>query len=146
MKVYLAGPITGYSYNAVTSWRDGVKDQLKEFGIKAYSPMRGKSYLTKEEMLEESYEDHTMSSITGINVRDYNDCKNADAVLVNLLGATKVSIGTVMEVAWCRAFQIPVVLVMEKDNIHSHGMLEFGNIIASTLEEGVEAIIQILDV
>jgi len=144
MKVYLAGPITGYDYGTVTSWRDDVKDHLKEHGIQGYSPMRGKSYLSKEEMIADSYSDYTMSSITGINVRDYNDCKTSDAILVNLLGASKVSIGTVMEIAWARAFQIPVVIIMGKGNIHEHGMLSFGNIIAPTIDEGVEAIIQIL--
>jgi hypothetical protein len=49
-----------------------------------------------------------------------------------------------MEIAWARAFQIPVVIVMEEDNIHQHAMLSFGNIIVPTLEEGLQAIIQIL--
>ena len=145
MKVYLAGPITGYDYGSINGWREDVVNHLKQFGIKGYSPMRGKSYLSKEEMIKDSYSDFTMASITGINVRDYNDCKTADAILVNLLGSKKVSIGTVMEIAWGRAFQIPVVLVMEKGNIHEHGMLEFGNIIAPDLNEGVEAIVQILN-
>jgi len=144
MKVYLAGPITGYDYGTVNNWREGVVEHLKDHGLHGYSPMRGKNYLSKEDMIQDSYSDYTMSSITGINVRDFNDCKTADAILVNLLGAKRVSIGTVMEIAWGRAYQIPVVLVMEKDNIHSHGMLEFGNIIAPNLDEGVEAIIQIL--
>lgn len=144
MKVYLAGPITGYDYSSVNDWRDIVKDELKDHGINGYSPMRGKSYLSEEDMIQDSYSDHTMSSITGINVRDYNDCKNADAILVNFLNSNKVSIGTVMEVAWGRAFQIPVVIVMEKENIHKHGMLTFGNMVVNTLQEGVDCIIQLL--
>jgi nucleoside 2-deoxyribosyltransferase len=103
------------------------------------------SYLSEENKIQDSYSQHTMSSITGINVRDYNDTKTSDAILVNLLDCgQKVSIGTVMEIAWARAFQIPVVIVMEEDNIHQHAMLSFGNIIVPTLEEGLQAIIQIL--
>lgn len=145
MKVYLAGPITGHNYETASNWRDKAWRYLDEFGINAYSPMRGKSYLSKEDMIQDSYSDHTMSSINGINVRDYNDCRTSDAVLVNFIGCgDRVSIGTVMEIAWARAFQIPVVIVMEKENIHKHGMLTFGNIVVSNLDDGLDAIRQIL--
>ena len=147
-KVYLAGPISGTSYGTSTNWRNAVTETLtinSGHHIEAYSPMRGKAYLSKEETIKDSYSDMTMSSITGINVRDYNDCKTADAILVNFLGSgTRISIGTVMEIAWARAFQIPIVIVMEKDNAHDHGMLTFGNIIVNTLDEGVDAILQLL--
>lgn len=144
-KVYLAGPISGHSYDGVTTWREEAKIVLSTFGINSYSPMRGKAYLSKEEEIADSYSDNTMSSITGINVRDFNDTKTADAILVNFLGCgNKVSIGTVMEIAWARAFQIPIVIVMEKDNIHQHGMLTFGNIVVPTIKEGVSAIRQLL--
>jgi len=144
-KVYLAGPITGYSYKEVSNWRDSVKELLADVGIHGYSPMRGTVYLSKEEEIKDSYNNHTMSSIDGINIRDYNDVKTSNALLVNLLGAKHVSIGTVMEVAWARAFQIPIVIVMESDNIHKHGMLTYGTILADNLEEGVRAVIQIIN-
>lgn len=145
-KVYLAGPISGQSYEGCVNWREQAKDILYQHEIDGYSPMRGKAYLTKEQEIQDSYSDYTMSSITGINVRDYNDCKTSNAVLVNFLGSgSKVSIGTVMEIAWARAFQIPIVIVMEKDNIHNHGMLTFGNIIVRSLEEGINAIHQLLN-
>lgn len=144
LKVYLAGPITGLSYGGCTEWRVEVKEQLSDNNIDGLDPMRGKAYLSKEAQVADSYSDHTMSSINGINVRDFNDCKRSDTILVNLLGSQKVSIGTVMEIAWARAFQKPIVLVMEKGNVHDHGMLTFGNIIVPTLEEGVSATIQLL--
>ena len=145
MKVYLAGPISGQSYGLCTSWREEVKSELLLAGILGYSPMRGKAYLSKEATIADSYSDHTMSSIVGINVRDYNDVKTSDALLVNLLECNgKVSIGTVMEIAWTRVFQIPVVIVMEKGNVHDHGMLTYGNIVVSTIEEGIAAIKQLL--
>jgi len=144
-KVYLAGPITGTSYSESTNWRLDATNKLSELGITAYSPMRGMAYLSKDDIIKDSYSNHTMSSVNGINVRDYNDCKTADSILVNLLGAKIVSIGTVMEIAWARAFQIPVVIVMDMDNIHSHGMLNFGNIIVDNITDGIDAIIQIIN-
>jgi len=144
-KVYLAGPITGQSYDGSTEWREEAKNTLDKYGIDGYSPMRGKAYLSKEDKIKDSYSDYTMSSINGINVRDFNDCKTADAILVNFIGCgTRVSIGTVMEIAWARAFQIPIVIVMEKENVHNHGMLTFGNIIVDNMEDGISAIRQIL--
>ncbi len=148
MKVYLAGSITGISKGSATGWREYAKSKLDDVEIKSYSPMRGTSYsnningLTVEEMA--IYQGRNMDSLVGINVRDFNDVKTADALLVNLHGAQKVSIGTVMEIAWARAFQIPVVMIMELGNVHYHGMLTFGNIIVPDLDEGIAAIIQIL--
>lgn len=143
-KVYLAGAITGSSYHAATDWRFKTVEDLKAAGVVGLSPLRGKYYLSKEEEIQDSYSNHTMSSVDGINIRDYNDCRTCDAILVNLLGTTKVSIGTVMEVAWGRAFNKPIVLVMEKGNIHEHSMFTYGVIREETLDNGVAAIIQLL--
>lgn len=148
MKVYLAGSISGQSIGSASGWRDYVKATLKDVGIDGYSPMRGTAYTNGTNNLTESekknFYGQDINSIVGINVRDFNDCKTADALLVNLLGAQKVSIGTVMEIAWARAFQIPVVIVMEKDNVHNHGMLTFGNVITDNIDDGIASIIQIL--
>ncbi len=149
MKVYLAGSISGMSHDNATEWRDYAKNCfMHPHKIEAFSPMRGKAYVSNVATMSEeelkSYKSTTMHSIVGINVRDFNDCKTADAILVNLIGAKEKSIGTVMEIAWARAFQIPVVIVMEKDNVHNHGMLTFGNVITDDLDDGIKAIIQLL--
>ncbi len=144
-KVYLAGPITGTSYGESTDWRMKAIRDLDNWGLVGFSPMRGKAYLSKEEEIADSYSDHTMSSITGINIRDYNDTRTAAAILVNLLGAKKVSIGTVMEIAWAKAHNVPVVLIMEKTgNVHDHGMLTYNCIRVATLTEGIDCIKQLL--
>lgn len=141
--VYLAGPITGLSYLGATEWREEVKSLLPNH-ISSLSPMRGKQYLeklSKEQSIADCYEDNPLTSEKGINIRDYNDCKRSDLIFVNFLGAKRVSIGTVMEIAWARAFQIPVVVVMEKDNIHNHAMLNYASgFIVETLDEGIDLI------
>lgn len=144
-KIYLAGPITGQDLDQAKSWRDEVKNILSDVGLSGFSPMRGKSYHSKEEKDEPGFNDRTMSSINGIYIRDYNDVKTSDAILVNFLECgNRVSIGTVMEIAWAKSLQIPVVIVMEKENIHDHGMLTFGTIIVDNLEDGIDAIKQII--
>ena len=37
--VYLAGPITGLTYEECVGWRERAKEELAKAGITAYSPM-----------------------------------------------------------------------------------------------------------
>ncbi|GAG68694.1 unnamed protein product [marine sediment metagenome] len=121
--VYLAGPISGCSYDGCTDWREYVMRALPD-GITGLSPMRSKQYLIGETTVADQYDAKVLSTQRGIFARDSWDCRRCDAILVNLLGAEKVSIGTVMEIAWAHAFNKPVVLVMEEeDNLHEHSML-----------------------
>lgn len=89
------------------------------------SPLRGKYYLAGEKSIASDYADSVLSCERGITTRDYNDVKRCDLIVVNFLGVKeKVSIGTVMEIAWAKAFQIPVILIIESSgNIHDHGMI-----------------------
>lgn len=126
-KVYLAGPITGTSYDDCTDWRESVSNILEDSTdqkIVCYSPMRGKEFLKDEENVEDCYELSAIASSRGIITRDYNDCKTSDLILVNLLNAKRVSIGTVMEIAWAKAFQIPVICVIDIGNPHSHSFID----------------------
>lgn len=131
--VYLAGPITGLSYEGSTDWRAHAYQALNRMSygrIETLSPMRHKEYLRGTGPILDTYENTVLSSQRGIFYRDKLDCTRADLVLVNMLGATRVSIGTVMEIAWANARDIPIVLVMEDEgalngesNIHEHSML-----------------------
>lgn len=121
--LYLAGPITGLSYGGTTTWRGEVAKELGD-ALECLSPMRGKDYLLQETTVPDSYEDKILSSQRAIFCRDMWDCMRCDIVLVNLLGATHVSIGTVMEIAWATSQKKPIILVMEEaGNIHEHAML-----------------------
>ena len=57
----------------------------------------------------------------------------------DLLGAERVSIGTVMEIAFAHAYRKPVVAAMEKGNAHEHAMLcEAIGFRCATLEEAAD--------
>lgn len=121
--VYLAGPISGLTYDGAQSWRDAVKDALAP-RIHAYSPLRAKQHLRAHGVLEQSYETSPLSTDRGINTRDHHDCMTCDLIFCYLLGAPRISVGTVMEVAWAFAYRKPLVLVMEPTgNLHDHPML-----------------------
>jgi nucleoside 2-deoxyribosyltransferase len=122
--VYLAGPISGLTYAGGQGWREYVAQALPQ-EIRAISPLRAKAQmLSRVGVIEDSYEDNPLTSTSGITTRDRQDCTRADAVLFNMLGATRVSVGTCMEFGWADAHRIPIILVMEKSgNVHDHPMV-----------------------
>ncbi len=141
-KVYLAGPITGLDFEGATDWRIEVTKLMRP--IEALSPMRYKSYLAQYGKLRAQYENtdirHPLSTDQGITTRDRWDVQRCDLILMNFLGAERVSVGTCIEVGWGDAYRKPIILVMEREgNLHEHGMIQ--SIIGyrvETLEEAVD--------
>jgi hypothetical protein len=121
--VYLAGPITGCSYEGCTNWRKYAIAKLAECGIAGLDPMRGKEYLEAETSVSDNYSGEVLSCSRGIMTRDHWDCLRCSLLLVNLRHATRVSIGTCMEIAWAWDNGIPVVAVLEPGNPHDHSMI-----------------------
>ena len=122
-KVYLAGPITGLTFDEGQDWRAYVRDILAPVGIDAYSPLRQKHFLRAHGVLQGSYA-NPMATDKGIMTRDHFDVKTADLIFVNLLGAKSVSAGTVMELGWAYAYSKPVVCAIEPEgNVHEHPMV-----------------------
>ena len=134
LKVYLAGPIAGKSWEEATGWRNWFGSKFDN--IEFLSPLRGKEYLEKETSIQGSYEGKVLSSARGLTTRDRWDCVRADVVIVNFLGAEKVSIGTVMEIAWADLGRKPIILIMSEDSIHNHPMIrESVGYVVSSLDE-----------
>ncbi len=125
--VYLAGSITGLTYDQGQDWRLPAIEWLQAYGIEGRSPLRCKEFLreigeiTDHRTLEVQ---NPLSSDAGIVTRDRNDVMTCDAVLMNLLGAKSVSIGTMIEIGWADAFRKPLILVMENEGgLHEHAMV-----------------------
>src|SRR5579872_3271647 len=97
--VYAAGPITGISYDESTSWRTELSGMLPFNDVVIMSPLRAKTYLAGEHEIKDHY-DQIMSTQRGITTRDRWDTLSCDAIVVNLLGAKRVSIGTMIELGW----------------------------------------------
>ena len=146
---YLAGPISGLSYGACTDWREYVKLALEPYGITGLSPMRGKDYLAGLQSISADGRDYAnlgvLSLPSGVTARDRYDTQRADVVLMNLLSATRISIGTMIEAGWADAARRPIVLVMEPGNPHEHMILEtVAGYRVSTLEDGLHVVKAIL--
>lgn len=122
-KVYLAGPISGLTYDGAQEWRDYVKGKI-DTRIDCYSPQRGKKFLQMRGPLEGAYDEFPLSTDVGITTRDRHDCTSADLVIFNLLGAQRVSIGTMIELGWADAARNPAILIIEREgNPHDHPMV-----------------------
>jgi nucleoside 2-deoxyribosyltransferase len=124
-KVYLAGPVTGLSFNSSEGWRDEFKRLMKSSAllphVGLFSPLRAKDYLRGESSIAAQYEGTTFSSQKGIMGRDHWDVVTSDALVIDFSGSEQVSIGTVMEIAWAYERRIPVIAVVDK--LHTHPMV-----------------------
>jgi nucleoside 2-deoxyribosyltransferase len=129
MLVYLAGPISGLNFDGATNWREYAKAELGQFSIKALSPLREQEHMREIGVFTDASKETArlkspMSTPKGLTIRDRWDARRCNVLLVNLLGATKVSVGTVMEIAWADGEGIPIVCAIEPEgNIHEHAML-----------------------
>ena len=157
--VYLSGPITGCTYEGCTDWREYATKVLTPVGIQAVSPMRAKDYLKQ---LADPISGHgreyshmgVFSTPSAVVTRDRFDTQRADIVLMNLLGADRVSIGTMVELGWADAARVPVVGIIEpspdgKDrhsifyegNIHDHMFVnQLIGFRVATLDEGLHVV------
>ena len=137
--VYLAGPIAGLTYGQAVDWRTLVSSSLNSNKTECLDPLRGKSYLASMGAISPGEYSQPLSTSKAITRRDMFDTLRATCLFVNLLESKRVSIGTVMEIAWAYQNQIPTVVVMEKGNLHEHAMIEEASTyVVETLEEGVE--------
>lgn len=148
--IYLAGPITGLTFDDADEWRVSARRFLDSKNIDGLSPLRGKSYLKNlgeltAQCLQEG-QAGLLSLPRSIMTRDFYDATTCDVLLVNLLGATRISIGTMMEVAWAYQKRTPIVCCMEAGNVHEHAMLnEAIGFRVNTLEEGLAVCVAILN-
>ena len=119
---------------------------MAEYHIKGLTPLRGKEFLVKYgELSADGYENHPLATAKGITTRDRFDCQRADVVLMNLLGADRISVGTMIEAGWADAARRPVVLAMEDDNVHRHVMLkEVAGYVTDDLDTAIDIVIAIL--
>lgn len=150
--VYLAGGIAGLTGSQAIDWRLRAAEKLAEYGIHSLDPMRAKRHRwTPTGRVSENFHDYSEAGVfftsKGIMTRDYNDVKRCDALLVNLLGAQKPSMGTGMELAWAFSMQKPAVVAIEAHgNPHdNHPMLhEAMPFRVTTLDEAIDAVAIIL--
>lgn len=153
--IYVAGPIAGHDYDTVTRWRVKVQRALPECEI--LTPMRGKEYLEKYEIMPLTSEqltsegrdfrgdalDAEISSTRAIIRRDTWDVERCDLVLANFLPGDesgKVSIGTACECYLAAYLHKPVVQVLTAGGPHDHPFITGAAwVVVRTLDEAFAA-------
>lgn len=170
-KVYLAGAITGLTYEeARHGWRQDFATLIGEAmeandqsfdDVEILSPMRGKDHIAGYSDSENpitghiasEYVENSMSTGKGIVARDRWDTKRADVVVANLKDTAPgvVSIGTCVEFGW-RDGNGPLIMIVPdgggmegKTHAHDHLMLyEIADYIVHTVEEAAELTLKLL--
>lgn len=146
-KVYLAGAISGLTYDNANDWREYASQELTKVGCEVYDPLRGKSVLLNQGVitngLRTSEYENLMVSDALIYARDKHDVLNCDIMLANLLGATEKSLGTICEITLAEDHNKIIILVMKKDGteVHDHPFFRAMKLVwVETLEEALELI------
>lgn len=142
--VYLSGPITGLTFDGATDWRQYAITDLAHDGIKGVSPMRAKDYLAS---LNGPISGHgreyaklgVLSTPAAVCARDRFDTTGCDVMLMNLLGADRVSIGTMVEIGWADVSRVPIIGIIEPTgNVHDHMFVnQLIGFRVETLDEGL---------
>lgn len=136
MKIYLAHPISGLSFEEIESYYTRTVEALDGYDV--FYPLIGKRYLRNEKTLAPSGYTNPVSTDNAIVGRDNWMVQMADIVLVDLSGSTTVSIGCVMELAWAKAYEKHVITVLPQGNIHRHAfVLASSHIIFETTDEAL---------
>lgn len=137
-KVYLSGPITGLHYGpARYGWRKDFAALLGK-GIVALSPMRHEGHLAEmqEAIGPDSLPKNLFSIPKMIVEKDFLDIRESTVMVVNLLGATEVSQGTLVEIGYAKALGKTIVTIREEGNVHkSPFVIECSSVVCQTLEQ-----------
>lgn len=147
MRIYLSGPISGISRDDIAGWRQRIAGMLPSH-LDVYDPAASPYDAALAYEGAESPSTALGRLMHGRLVVDRNKhiILSSDVVLANFLHSDHASIGSIGELFWANAFRIPIVIVREQSgNVHDHAMLNaIASVIASSLEEGCGAVLNIL--
>lgn len=144
--VYLAGPVGGCTYaEARNGWRLEFAAKLSD-EIEVFSPLRGIHGYEDEQV----FTNENQKNISGNwwVLRDLNDVKTCDAVVVNFRGAKKVSVGSIAEIFYGAALGKHFIVIDDWEDgtsPHIHPFIEkLAYKIVPTLEDAKRTVEKLL--
>jgi nucleoside 2-deoxyribosyltransferase len=138
LKIYLAHPISGLSFDEVVAYYMVTKQSLS-LHYDVFYPMIGKGYLRTEKTLKAGGYQKPLSTNHAILGRDRWMVQTCDIVYVDFTGSEVASIGCVMELAFAKAYGKHVIAVIPETNVHNHAfVLECADVVFPTHEEAIE--------
>lgn len=154
-KIYLAGPVTGTSYQEAHDWRHLVSVKIEIYNqrkstihhLETINPMFGQESLVGEDNIKSYYENDPLATPQALLQRSYFNVARSDVVLANVANARRLSVGTIMEIGWAYALRKPVVIVMEDDlNPHNSPLItQSAFAIVPYLDDAVTVAISLLN-
>lgn len=144
LTIYVGGSISGGNGEEVCNYFFETKTELENMGFNVFNPMTNKDYMRTElEFKAHGYKDTPMSTNSAIKGRDKWMVLNSDIVYFDFtrkdIDLSRVSIGSMFEIAWAEDHDKQVILVMDKNNVHQHCFpLECATLIFETTEEAKE--------
>ena len=92
-----------------------------------------------------SYSESALSTSAGTTTRDRWDSMRCDVMLVNVIGAERISVGTCIELGWADAARVPIVLAMDEGNVHDHLIVRgVAGYVVTTLDEAINVVLGLL--
>lgn len=139
--IYLSGPISGLHYDeAARGWRQEAGRIFREAGAVVLDPTALETEHGEGVPIDPlGKTDSVMLNWKSITTKDRFYIQQSDLVLLNLLGSSRVSIGSMIELGWADLLRKPVILIMEpENNLHDHAMVrEMIGFHAHTLNQGI---------
>lgn len=121
MRIYLAGAISGCSYEQASGWRKEVRWYLEDhLGHTLIDPMGDKDELSKEQAIRVTPLNGLYTSDKAIVSRDRYSVFTSDIVLANLSYGENPLIGTSVEIGWADSQGIPIIAVCPKGSRFDH--------------------------
>lgn len=143
MRVYLAGAIAGLTEKEAKDWRRYVANELSKHMVTGVSPLRCEPLVG--ERYEVVYDDPRFGSGRAIAAKNEFDTRNCDFALVYLPKPPpggRLSIGSIIELAWAHAFNKPTILVTDDPVIWDHPLTDAcASWKLRTLDEAIEVIV-----
>lgn len=147
--VYLSGPISGLTYEeARWGWREEFTSLLSLGAAAVLSPMRHEGHLAEVQgPLDVHYPQNLFSRPKMIVAKDFLDIDRSDIMVVCLLDARRVSIGTMVELGYARAKGKTVVTIMADGNLHDHPFVrENSDVVVDNVADAAKIVNSLLSV
>jgi len=143
MKIYLGGSISGASGDEVFGDFEGRRDSLAPY-YEVLSPLVGKGQIRTELEYRAHGYGHPLANNHAIIERDRWMVSLADVVYINLMSAERVSIGSMMELAWAHHMGKHSIVAMPKDGLHMHAfVLEAADVVYHSDEEAIAYLVEL---
>jgi nucleoside 2-deoxyribosyltransferase len=121
-RVYVGGSISHLPTKVAYNRLNNIAVELRNIGYEAtHSLVRIFDHIDENTVIQPTghTETHHVTDSSVFN-RCLYDIRNSDIIVFNFLGAEKVSIGSVFELAVAYEHNKCVIVLMEDDNIHQH--------------------------